>query len=395
MIVANKKEAIMIDRSKDYAVALEGGGIRGAYQAGALVALDEAEISIVAVTGTSVGSLNGALVAANQTVLLAELWHTIKPSDIFMLEEGNVDDFLDVEMLSLADFGKGVVEAIKRRGLDITPFKQLLNRYVDETEVRSSKIDFGLVTVSLSDRKPLELMCEDIPVGQLHDFLVASSYLPAFKQEPINGKYYIDGGFYNIIPTSMLVERGYQNIIEIRLGSMGRRIDISPEINCITLSPKEDLGRALFFDRERMDRNYWMGYYDMQRLLNGYPGSTYYFTEQYHADFYQQQFLKINKQAVEPLVGFNLGDELPRERFIYERLIPALVKHLNLEKTADYRTIYLALIERCGRFLGVSRWKLYSLASFRTALFKKYIKKKEDTKKEPLIMLGLSLLHDL
>ena len=42
-------------------LVLEGGGAKGAYEIGACKALEEIGINITAVTGTSVGALNGAL----------------------------------------------------------------------------------------------------------------------------------------------------------------------------------------------------------------------------------------------------------------------------------------------------------------------------------------------
>ena len=52
---------LQLDPNQAYAVALEGGGAKGAYQIGAWRALREAGIRISAVSGTSVGALTGAL----------------------------------------------------------------------------------------------------------------------------------------------------------------------------------------------------------------------------------------------------------------------------------------------------------------------------------------------
>ena len=54
---------LKLDTSKTYAIALEGGGAKGAYEIGAWKALEEAGIKYNAVSGTSVGALNGALMA--------------------------------------------------------------------------------------------------------------------------------------------------------------------------------------------------------------------------------------------------------------------------------------------------------------------------------------------
>ena len=50
----------------------------------------------------------------------------------------------------------------------------------------------------------LDLSIEDIPEGLLEDFLLASAYLLGFKNEPLHGKTYIDGGAVNNVPTGSL-----------------------------------------------------------------------------------------------------------------------------------------------------------------------------------------------
>jgi NTE family protein len=63
-------------------LVLAGGGAKGAYQAGALRYLAEANVQVVAVAGASVGALNGALVAAAPSLraaadVVAEVWDEI------------------------------------------------------------------------------------------------------------------------------------------------------------------------------------------------------------------------------------------------------------------------------------------------------------------------------
>ena len=54
---------LKLDMNKTYGLALEGGGAKGAYQVGAWTALREAGLKLSAVSGTSVGALNGAIFA--------------------------------------------------------------------------------------------------------------------------------------------------------------------------------------------------------------------------------------------------------------------------------------------------------------------------------------------
>ena len=55
---------LKLDISRTYAIALEGGGAKGGYEIGVWRALEEAGVRYNAVSGTSVGALNGALILA-------------------------------------------------------------------------------------------------------------------------------------------------------------------------------------------------------------------------------------------------------------------------------------------------------------------------------------------
>ena len=46
-------------------LALEGGGAKGSYQVGAYMGLKKCGVKVDAVAGTSIGSLNGALIASH------------------------------------------------------------------------------------------------------------------------------------------------------------------------------------------------------------------------------------------------------------------------------------------------------------------------------------------
>ena len=61
-----------------YAVALEGGGAKGAYQVGVWQALEEAGVKYNAVSGTSVGALNGALMTMRDLPAAIRCWQLFR-----------------------------------------------------------------------------------------------------------------------------------------------------------------------------------------------------------------------------------------------------------------------------------------------------------------------------
>lgn len=69
---------------------------------------------------------------------------------------------------------------------DTSKLKDFLRRYIDEQAVRSSQIDFGVVTVELKSMATRFVMKNQIPEGQLLDYIMASASLfPAMKSYEI------------------------------------------------------------------------------------------------------------------------------------------------------------------------------------------------------------------
>lgn len=63
-------------------LVLSGGGAKGAFQAGAIEVLREAGYSFDAISGVSVGALNGAMLATEQFDELLEVWRQVTPERI-------------------------------------------------------------------------------------------------------------------------------------------------------------------------------------------------------------------------------------------------------------------------------------------------------------------------
>ena len=92
---------LKLDNTKTYAIALEGGGAKGAYEVGVWQALEEAGIRYNAVSGTSVGALNGAMMVMRDMEGAVRAWKDIRLSDVIDLEgdqEENLHKVLNGEV---------------------------------------------------------------------------------------------------------------------------------------------------------------------------------------------------------------------------------------------------------------------------------------------------------
>ena len=75
-------------------LALEGGGAKGSYQAGAYMALKKCGVRVDAVAGTSIGSLNGALIASHDEAKMLSLWRDATMTEILGIDENKAHEIL-------------------------------------------------------------------------------------------------------------------------------------------------------------------------------------------------------------------------------------------------------------------------------------------------------------
>lgn len=257
-------------------LALEGGGAKGAYQIGAYVALKKYVRKIDMIVGTSIGSINAALLVQGDVKKAIDVWTSVDAS-IFGLDVNIVNELKKEFSLKNVKAGlKEIKKVLNNKGIDVEGLKKLIDEYIDEDRVRNSKIKFGLVTVRLNDLKPLELTIDQIPKGKLKEYLLASCYLPIFKNEKIiDNKFYLDGGFYNNLPISMLENNGCDKMYAIRLKSLGRIKKYHSDV--VEIKPNKSTGPIILFDKDDVSNNIKMGYFDALKELGQVLGKTYYF----------------------------------------------------------------------------------------------------------------------
>lgn len=259
--------------SQKLGLILEGGGAKGVYEVGALEALFEAGVHFDGVAGTSIGALNGAVLVSDGLEKLAELWDQVTLSDAFDLDEEWLAKFrhkdFDLDVITYAGKKLGNVRDVIKdsyfRG------ENFVYSNLDEDKVRRSSMDFGLVTYNITDMKPVEVMKEEIPVGKLVDYVVASAAFPIFPAKEIDGKKYIDGGVYDNMPINLLARHGYDKFVVIRTNvasKQPKRTLERDDLDITYIMPKTDLGRPMAFNEEKFGAMRKMGYNDAMRLLD-------------------------------------------------------------------------------------------------------------------------------
>ncbi|MBC3803606.1 patatin-like phospholipase family protein [Acetobacterium fimetarium] len=356
----------------EYGLVLSGGGAKGAFEMGVWKALRECNYSLGAVIGTSVGALNAAVIAQDNFDLGMEFWSNLTINQVLNLNREMTNTYLNQWSKENFDvFRNGFLNILFSDGLDITPLRENLNRLISEDAIRKSPIRLGLVTVDLTSLTPRQMMIEEIPEGQLIDYLLASSALPVFQKQEIDGKTYLDGGFFDNVPINFMIEQNFNKIISVEFPAIGMRKWVREKnVEIITVNNSQLLGGTLNFDTERIQQNIQLGYLDAMKAFGAVDGKYYYLDTQNNNTIYQ----KFQKQ-----LGMPLSNPKQRKKMLSLLQLPetadqnAILAALeNLQKKTIYknRSLPLSLLEITGKNLGVSRLENYPIDFFFQALLK-------------------------
>ena len=349
-----------MENQKRLGLVLEGGGARGAYQAGVLKALFEAGYKFDGVAGTSVGALNGVMVAQNRFEDSMKIWREIDFANVLDINnnygENVVNKNFDQETIRY--FYNYVKKIIGQGGLDTTKIKNLIKANIDEDLLRDSGIDFGIMTYSVTEKQPLSIFVEDMAKDKVADYVMASASFPGFKKTVVDGQEFIDGGVYDNMPINMLLDKGYKDIVAIETkSSIPKKYPKDKNSQVFYIKPSEKPGRVMNFTSQSTERAIQIGYLDGLKLLRGYVGQNY--------------FIDVSNKSPFGYGLCDLNDDLYVELAhtfgeIYAGL-PQLTEVINKElklKGKNFAESILSLYEKIAYLEGVDRLKIYYFDEF-------------------------------
>ncbi|MDE6314374.1 MAG: patatin-like phospholipase family protein [Lachnospiraceae bacterium] len=367
---------LKIDLNKEYALCLEGGGAKGAYQIGAWHALREVGMKINAVAGTSVGALNAALICMGDLERAEDIWSHISHSRVMEVEQEKADLLFSQEG-TLLDWIHAVLKYTVEGGADITPLKELIADFIDEEKIKTGNIAFFLHTFCRTDKKELDVDVRELEDGLLPDYLLASAYLPVFKQEKLHGKSYMDPGMFNNVPLDSLIKRGYQDIILLRIFGLGRYkpVEIPEGVHISSIQPRVNLGNMLNFNSRQSVKNLRTGYFDAKRYLYGLAGKMYYIDESEKECDYVKRLININIEVMQYVnEAYAPKQEGSVYRIYFEHTLGVIAETLKL-KAYDYKDLYLFMVEQAARLCKLPRYHIYKIEEMITAIKERWEQK--------------------
>lgn len=180
---------------KTTAVVLSGGGAKGAFQAGVLQVLREKGYRFDMISGVSVGSLNGAMLATNQLPRLIDIWENLSPDQV--LREQSLFTIARKFLSYKIGLGKPPLSKFNN-----APLQQLMREHLLNKKV-TIPFHFGFVKLETGEYVQAVVRQDNnhkIDEADLSRIL-ASTAIPVIFNPVIQGdSIWVDGGLRNISP---------------------------------------------------------------------------------------------------------------------------------------------------------------------------------------------------
>ena len=177
---------------KNIGLALGGGAVLGAAHVGALRAIDEFDIEINYITGTSIGAFVAAFVAFGKD------WKDIK-------KIASELKWIDITGISLSRYAL----------LSNEKLGELIVEHIGDKNIQDSDIPLAMVATDVSGGGKVIL-----DKGSVAEAVMASTCIPGlFKPVEINKQMLVDGGVVENVPVKTVKQMGAEYIIGVDLNA--------------------------------------------------------------------------------------------------------------------------------------------------------------------------------
>ena len=261
-------------------ICLSGGGARGAYQIGALMALRDLGIfkDAIAFSGASIGSINATFAGLNKLEDAKDIWLSFKENPLGEMSKGRekfrkeglkalenglfpltkLEEVLDQNIIPFTSESKDVFVAVSETG-DATK---------TDLELIKSAFDYYI----RNDEKLHYVSMRTLTKHDQVTTLLASCAIP-FIFPPIikDNRKYRDGGYFDNTPIQPLIDYGCDEIICIRISIISTLWAVrakNPKLVIHEIKSNSYLGGILDFSPEHSRELYDLGYQDTLNYFN-------------------------------------------------------------------------------------------------------------------------------
>lgn len=373
------------------AIVLSGGGAKGGYEIGVWKALRRLDISYDIVTGTSVGALIGELMVQKDYKKALKLWYYMDYNKVLDIEINGKFNTKKGRQEIVSKYAKGIIKG----GRELSGLKSIIDELYDEDKFFSSNVDYGLVTVYFPSFKPKYVIKSKLKKDEVKDYLMASSAcFPTFKMCKIGNNSYIDGGYYDNLPINLAIKLGADEVIAVNTGAVGiiRKVD-NKSVKIINISPKNDIGNFLAFEKTYARRAISFGYNDTMKVFGKLEGNLYTFKKgslRRNHNRNNERFINNIKKYLPGLIGkLRYKKILKEDNFeAFNKVLENTAKAFLVDDANIYRTSLLNIkIKRAYIKTKITSFNKIKRKIKANALNKNYINKE-------LICYIYSMLND-
>ncbi|PQJ74495.1 patatin-like phospholipase family protein [Polaribacter gangjinensis] len=178
---------------KNIGLALGGGAVLGAAHIGVLKALNERDIKINYITGTSIGAFVASLFAFKKT------WEEIEmiASEL---------KWMDITGITMSKFAL----------LSNENLGELIIKYIGDKNIEEATIPLGIIATDISTGEKIVF-----DKGSVAKAVMASTCIPGiYKPIEVDGKMLVDGGIVENVPIKTVQQMGAEFVIAVDLNAM-------------------------------------------------------------------------------------------------------------------------------------------------------------------------------
>ena len=322
------------------AIVLSGGGAKGAYEMGVWKALKKLKIKYKIVTGTSIGAINGMMMVQNDYYRCLRFWKNISYDMLY----DNFDKVNNSQEMYLSYLNK-IIDG----GINTEKIEKIINDNYRPKKLYNSKVQFGVATFSLKNRKVIYVTKKNTRPDKLKKYILASATcFPVFKPTKIGTDTLIDGGYYDTLPINLAIDLGATEIIAVDLRAIGVRQKVrNKELKITYIQPNNKLDSFLKFDSSVTKKMINLGYNDAMKTFNRLEGHLYTFKKNSLLNLYYHYRKKI----------LNICDDLSY-----------VGNFKNIDKGKEPLTKFRQIIEDTLQIFKVSIYNIYDSKSVNKAL---------------------------
>jgi NTE family protein len=215
------------DHAKRVALVLQGGGALGAYQAGLYQGLEESGFAPDWIAGTSIGAINGAIIAGNppgeRLPRLVEFWRMVSFADAFEVSRmSDGERQVHSTWSAMRTLVGGVPGFFRARFFpplntllpvapesasywDVSPLRDTLPGLIDFDYLNQGNTRLSLGAVHVESGRPHYFDSLYEPMGPEH-ILASAALPPGFPPVRVGGELYWDGSIYSNTPLEVVLD---------------------------------------------------------------------------------------------------------------------------------------------------------------------------------------------